>query len=483
MSGSVMGGFGVDPKIALAAGQGAQTNPLASTGDFARTLGAINQTKLQGQALQSGAMSLWQQQKQLAYGQIAPLVAQGRINDTGDLTSALANMEANGVVTAPFLKDMVDSLGQGGDFLSNLKAQTVAGTQPPEKAVAALAPSQTTVDQGLNRQPYLTPAPGMPGQGEPVPVGTPQPLGAPPSVQGSQVEWLDGNGVKQQGTFAQYNTLLGNGQVLGPARPVQVAPGTAQPGAPKQPMPAGYNGRFPAAPAAAPGLTSFAGPAPGTVEAANTSASQYAQDRAGAGSFATRVLPLKQAIGLLSDTDTGPGSETANHFRSVLISAANQGLLPKGVTPDQVSQANFDELKKYFAQYITGMPFAGGSDARMAEAVSGSPNTNMSTMANQQVAKVLVGMERYKAAQTLSFDQAAQQGQFGAAAQANPNAAAGQYANYAAKFNQATDPRAFAYDLMSPADRGKMIAKMTPEERTKYQTSLKAAYGLPGLMQ
>jgi hypothetical protein len=185
----------------------------------------------------------------------------------------------------------------------------------------------------------------------------------------------------------------------------------------------------------------------------------------------------------LSDTDTGPGSETLNHFRSVLVSAANQGLLPKGLTPDVVGQANFDELKKYMAQYITGMPFAGGSIAHMAEAVSGSPNTNMSTLANQQVAKVLVGVERFKAAQSLSFDQAAQQGQFGQAAQSNPNAAAGQYANFASQFNQRVDPRAFAYDLMSPAERGRMLAKMTPDEQAKYRASLKAAYSIPGLMQ
>jgi hypothetical protein len=360
--------------------------------------------------------------------------------------------------------------------------------------VGALAPIPSTINQGLVDQPMLTNAPGMPNQGVRTPVGQPAQLGASPGTQGQPVTWTDTNGVEHQTTFAEYNIARNNGQVLGPARTLPGAPPvsgaapasatSAAPGAalPGHAVPSGYTGRFPA-PVTPAGPTDTTGPAPGTVKAAEGSSGQYIQDRAAAGSFATRVLPLKQGLDLLSDTDTGPGSETANHFRSVLISAAAQGLLPKSIAPDAVQQAKFDELKKYFAQYITGMPFAGGSDARMAEAVSGSPNTTMATLANKDVAKVLIGVERFRTAQALAFDQAAQQGQFGAAAKANPNAAAGQYANFAAKFNQTNDPRAFAYDLMTPTARGKMIAKMSPDERAKYQTTLKTAYGLPGLMQ
>jgi hypothetical protein len=256
MSGSIMAGGGVNSNIPLEAGA-QQTNPLASTGQLVNTLSGINQLKLfpgqmqlQQQQIQSGAASLWQQQKQLAYSQIAPLVAQGRINNTADLTTALAGVEANGGVTAPFLKDMVDSLGQGGDFVSNLKAQTVAGTQPPEKAVGALAPAQTTVQQGLTQQPYLTPAPGMPGQGQPVPVGQPQPLGASPAQQGAPVTWRDNTGAEHTGTWAQYNAALGNGQVNGP-------PTSGAPSVPGAPAFGTQGGHYPSNPAlrnpAAPG--------------------------------------------------------------------------------------------------------------------------------------------------------------------------------------------------------------------------------------
>jgi hypothetical protein len=243
MSGSIMSGGGVNANIPLEAGQGvAQTNPLQSTRDLVGTLAGINQLKLfpgqmqlQQQQIQGGQQTLWQQQKQLAYSQIAPLVAQGRINNTADLTTALAGIEHNGGVTAPFIQDMVNSVGQnGGNFTDNLKGMVVAGTQPPEKAVGALAPIQSTVAQGLTQQPYLTPPPGMPGQGQPVPVGNPQPLGASPAQQGTPVTWRDNTGAEHTGTWAQYNQALGNGQVNGPPTsggpPVAGAPSFGTPG-------------------------------------------------------------------------------------------------------------------------------------------------------------------------------------------------------------------------------------------------------------
>jgi hypothetical protein len=204
------------------------------------------------------------------------------------------------------------------------------------------------------------------------------------------------------------------------------------------------------------------------------SGQQYAADQRAAGTFGQRVLPLKQAIGLLSDTATGPGSETLNHFRSFLISMAGQGLLPKAVTPDAINQSNFDELKKYMSNYITNLPFAAGSDARMAEAISGNPHATLSTIANQDLARVMVGLERFRQAQYLSFNQQHAD---------NPNASAGQYGNYAAKFATQNDPRAFAYDLMSPEERTKLYNSLDDAQKQRYRASLKVAFGIPGLMQ
>ncbi len=482
------GSGGVDAGIPLRAGQGViAPNPLETIGKFVGIQNALNTGEIQKQTIQSNSMSLAQHMKQLAYAHIAPMVAQGRINNIGELTSALAGLEAyKGIITAPFLQDVISTTNQGGNFIDNLKAQIVAGTQSPENVTKALAPTQETLDQGLVSQPMARTAPGMPGQGERAPVGPTAPLGAGPAQQGSIVEYTTSDGIKHVEPWAKFNIDQGNGIVVGPGRPV------AAPLAPPRPatgLPSGYRGGYTppptgsATPSGGSGMTSVTGPAPGTEEAMKGSSGQYVQDRAGATTFATRVLPLKQAIGLLSDTNTGPASETLNHMRSFAISLANQGLLPKSITPDAINQAKFDELKKYMAQYITGMPFAGRSDASMATAITGAPNTNMSTLANRDLAKVIVGMERYRAAQVLKFDQDAQAGKFGAAGRDDPNAAAGRYAGFATKFNQDNDPRAFAYDLMDPKDRAKMLAKMDGDQRLKFARSLKIAHELPGLMQ
>lgn len=101
MSGSVMGGFGVDDKIPLAAGQ-QQTNPLQSTGQLVNTLGGINQLKLfpgqmtlQQQAVQGGAASLAQHLSQVGASMLLPTL--GNPNFTmEDLTHSAGAAEQAG---------------------------------------------------------------------------------------------------------------------------------------------------------------------------------------------------------------------------------------------------------------------------------------------------------------------------------------------------------------------------------------------------
>lgn len=169
----LMSGGGVDASIPLKAGAGipAPVNPLAQVGDFARTLGAINSTKLQGQQLQAGQMSLAQQLRQLAYSHLAPGVADGTIHDESSLTTALGTLEHNyGIPTDGVLRDIVSQTGQGGNFADRLKALTVAGAQAPENAVKAVAPTVSNVDVGGQIITRTTPNAGMPNQGVPTDV-------------------------------------------------------------------------------------------------------------------------------------------------------------------------------------------------------------------------------------------------------------------------------------------------------------------------
>ncbi len=498
MSGTLTGSLQTgDSSIPLRAGQGVTPlqNPLDMLGKATAIQNAMNTGQIQKQTIQSNTLSLAQQQKQLAYAHLLPGLLNGSIKDMASLTTALGGLEHYGINTQPFLADMVQTASAGGDPVENFKQQALAGVQPPEKAAGAILPEVSGVDQGLIRQNYLTPRPGMPGAGEPRPVGAPVPLGASPAQQGTLVEYTTNDGVKHVEPWAKFNIDNNNGIVTGPGRwtggPSAGQPATSAPGAinpryaPAAPVGTGNpNAPVQIPPPGGSGMTSVSGPTPGTEEAMKGSAGQYVADRAAAGSYASRVLPLKQMIGLLDKgVQTGPGSEPLNQMRSFMISMANQGLLPKSITPDVIKQADFDELRKYSSQYITGIPFAGGSNAKMAEAISGSPNTGLATLANKDLSRVLVGVDRFRTALPILFDQEAQKGAFSGGRPANPNQVASEYASWAAKQNQQLDPRAFLDDLLTQQKRGAMWKKMTPAEQDKYIKSLKVAHSIPGLME
>lgn len=168
-----MSGGGVDASIPLKAGAGvpAPVNPVTQVGDFARTLGAINSTKLQGQQLQAGQMSLAQQLKQLTLAHLAPGVLDGTIHDEPTLTTALGSIEHNyGIPTNGVLSDIVTQLGQGGTFADRLRGIVVGGTQSPDNAVKAVAPTVSNVDVGGQIITRTTPNAGMPNQGVPTDV-------------------------------------------------------------------------------------------------------------------------------------------------------------------------------------------------------------------------------------------------------------------------------------------------------------------------
>lgn len=509
MSGSMTGG--VDSSIPLRAGQGmaAAPNPLAQIGEFAKTVNELNRLKLFPGIQELQKQEIEQQQQTTgaiktarAWGFMAPLLAVPPDQWTHQMvTDEIARAGAAGADTQPIVAALSaapsgDGAALHGFMWSRIASQMQTGA---EARLGAIGPNVSIQNTGQELIPVsqankFGPTPGAITQ-------QPGSVAVVPSTSdlSTPVEYTGADGSVVQTTKGEYASRRGiSPESLGPVvagqrmpalnAPLQSGGGRGGQGGGGG-APPGYTGRYPApAPSQGGGLSTTSGPAPGQVRAAESaggaSGDQYAGDRRMASSFATRVLPLRKAVDLLNDTETGPKSDTFNWYRSMMISLKAQGVpVPEWATPDKIDQAKFDELKKYMANYISGIPFAGGSDARMAEAISGSPNIQNSTLANKDLAKVLVGMERYKAAQVLAFDQAAQKGEFGAAGKNDPNLVANRYAQFATKFNQNNDPRAFAYDLMDKSARAKMLASMKKEEREKFQSSLRTAYGVGGLMQ
>lgn len=513
MSGSI-GGPGFDPTIPLRAGQGVpQFNPLSQAREFAETLNAFNRNEMfpgalqmQKQQIESNKTALTQQIRQAGYSSLVSLLGNKGPLTPLDTVRALGAFERAGGNSQPILRELThEAPSDPVQYDAWLRARIASNSQTdPASAVRMVTPRGFMEDRGVGPQPFTEAPPGSPagGAGVASPAGPIYTRTPSTTTMGSMVEYTGPDGkrvVEPWLKFAQdhgYDPANPPMSLPNGAKFVSGSTGGSSPRGEPPPLPAvgGGGTSAPAPAAAAPvappkpaagGMTSTTGPGPGELDAAATSGKQFAADQTAAGSYQNRVLPLRSALRLIeSGAQTGPGSETLNTMRSLAISLKNQGLLPAAITPNEVNQASFDELKKYFAQAITGMPFAGGSDARLAEAITGNPNVNISTMANKDLLKVLIGMERYRAAQYFAFQQAAASGQFGDAAKANPSVAAPQYGNFVAAFNQKYDPRAFAFDLMSAADRKRLGGSMKSEdERNRFRDSVTFAHELKGLMQ
>lgn len=224
-----------------------------------------------------------------------------------------------------------------------------------------------------------------------------------------------------------------------------------------------------AQPAPAPATQPPAAPtaaAPGMAEKWKASADQYTADTQAAGQFQQRIFPLVQGRALLEsgDVTTGRGAEYLQTLKGVLGTAAGQF----GWNANAINNAKFEELNKYLTQYTNSLPMAGASDARLASALTGNPSAHISTLANKDVVKALIGLERMK--QTAISDYKTQGGQ--------PN----QYADYLVKWQNTHDPRAFIFDMLKDEDRAKMIKGMSATERTSFNDTLTLVERNPGIM-
>jgi hypothetical protein len=203
------------------------------------------------------------------------------------------------------------------------------------------------------------------------------------------------------------------------------------------------------------------------------SAKQFADDRTNTGSFSQRTFPLQQAITDLTALGTkggGPGADTANEINSFLQTTAAQFGLPAPPTVKPNDIATFDEATKYLTQYATQRASAlgTGSSDYLAVALTGNPNMKMSNLAAQDVARATMGVERMNQAKVLEFQNLHPEG---------ANAAAGDYADWAANWSKDQDIRAYALDVMTPDARTKLLDSLKPgsKEEQRFAQSLATA--------
>lgn len=472
MSGA-LGSIGqVDSSIPLRAG----ANPLESVNNFARTLGAINQTQLQQQTMQSNSMSLAQQMKQLAYSHLAAGLANGSIKTLADATHAMGTLEGfHGVSVQPVIHDMVTQVGMGEDPLAVLKSLAVANSQPPEKAVGALAPIPSDLNVGGEVIPRLTPNAGMPGQGIPDQVAPGFKTTLSPEAQANQVArpataadvakaatqgvtLSEGQPITEGMVQRLYGQGLG-GLVSGGRTPVRGPAsdaGTALPNAfpdallRNKPPPQGQ----PATPGQ-PTPTGLPLGAPEDVAA-------YKSAQLGIPDAQRRVQSLQEAKHALEMVVAGKGSGALNAAKSYLNTGARALWLNSvGVDPYSVETMNYDIVKKYLTDYARQAINGTGTNLAREQATESNPNPEINPDASLHIIKTNIGRERQSIAQALEA----------------PQNGVG-YGQHAAGFASTTDPTAFAFDEYSPEERTRIIAArktMTSEQRARFDKSLEIA--------
>lgn len=284
-------------------------------------------------------------------------------------------------------------------------------------------------------------------------------LGEKPWQKGGQ-DWVRGPG--GQYTLQSVAPGTGGGVVSPPSGPFigQAISEPAPPGSVTQAPPT------PMAPRSLPL------PAPGEVQSIETargvSSQQYAADNAAAGQFQQRMWPLVNAQHILETqgTTTGPGAAAARDIIGHLQTLASV-FTPADL--QTIGQAKFEELNKYLTQAVNAQPFAQASDARLASAITGNPSAHISTMANQDILKAMIGLERMKQASITDFN--------------NQGLQPMNYANFLRSWQTTHDPRAFVFDMMSQDQRQKMIDGMkSPTERQNFANTLTFVQNNPGLL-
>jgi hypothetical protein len=225
---------------------------------------------------------------------------------------------------------------------------------------------------------------------------------------------------------------------LGVLPPPNLLPTPARSGAPVQRIGGGYQ----------PPGSIIAAPPPGSVEAQKAagagSGAELVEARHRSLNYRQEVFPLEQAIPALEKLGTkgtGPGTESINRLKSFILSNV-PGADFKGLKDDV---AAYDKAKKYLTDFVNQNGNAGTND-KLAASFAGNPSVNISNAAAADVAKTALALRRMKEAQQVEFEKSGKPDD--------------EFAKFAGQWNLSHDPRAYGFDLMTPAQRKKVIESL-----------------------
>jgi hypothetical protein len=319
----------------------------------------------------------------------------------------------------------------------------------------------TTINQG-GQIVGTTQAPPDQGGGLRTPSGAAIPLGLTAEQWNAPVQGYRNPDTGQPEAITQ-------GQLL--QRLKLAPPGNYGVGAPP-PGPAATSGATaapaPGAPAATPTPPVLTGPRPDDEARWKASTDLYSRDKEATTNYQQRTFPLAQVWSILSsgDVTTGQGADALNRAKSFLMTAgSNLGF-------DMSKLANvkdYDELAKYMQQYVNAQGMSARSDQALASAITGNPSSHLNTIANTEVVKPLLAMERMKQMAMQDFEKT----------DGHPQ----NYSRFLNDWQNTHDPRAFMVDMLDKKKQiDPMLAKMTPAERARFGNTLSLVEKTPGIM-
>lgn len=181
--------------------------------------------------------------------------------------------------------------------------------------------------------------------------------------------------------------------------------------------------------------TTSTGMAPGAAEALAANRAEYVNDQSTSAARMANVRQLQTALPLisqLSSSNFGPGSP---EFAKIKGALTTMGVVDPSTSDLRVRQ----EAGKYLLKYASGAIQAGRSDNALSAAIGSNPNLDLTQPANLSLIKNQIGMDRMDAALPLVAP-----------------SDTSQYKNFKSKFYQSADPRAFSFDMMTPAERAQV---------------------------
>jgi hypothetical protein len=367
--------------------------------------------------------------------------------------------------------DMLNKGGAAGIIPSDILAKEIATVPTDEKQIptfvqqlrdSALSAEQNfklhygiqgTLNQGgqvigTNQSPYT---------GAVTPSGSGIPLGLTPEQWNAPVQGYRNPDTGQPEAITQGQLL----QRLKLAPPGNYGTGAPAPGTAAPPAPAPSTTTTPPVP---PVPTA---PRPDDEARWKASTDLYSRDKEATTNYQQRIFPLAQVSSILAsgDVTTGQGAEALNRAKSFLMTAgANLGF-----DMDKLAKVDkFDELAKYMQQYVNAQGMSARSDQALASAITGNASAHLNTLANKEVVKPLLAMERMKQMAMQDFEKT----------DGHPQ----NYSRFLNDWQNTHDPRAFMADLLSKEQYTQMVNKMTDTERQRFSDTLHLVETTPGIM-